>query len=53
MLKIAQDRGLKVDEEILTKGAERFALQKAGRSPRIARQYVDMVQGRLEMGLEL
>ena len=53
VLKIAQDRGLKVDEEILTKGAERFALQKAGRSPRIARQYVDMVQGRLEMGLEL
>lgn len=53
VLKIAQDRGLKADEEILTKGAERFALQKAGRSPRIARQYVDMVQGRLEMGLEL
>ena len=53
VLRIAQDRGLAVDEEVLLKGAERFALQKAGRSPRIARQYIDAVQGRLEMGLPL
>ena len=51
--KIARDRGLAVEEEALLKGAERFALQKAGRSPRIARQYIDTVQGRLEMGLPL
>ncbi len=53
VLKIAEDRGLAVEEETLLKGAERFALQKAGRSPRIARQYIDAVQGRLEMGLPL
>ena len=53
VLRIAQDRGLAVDEANLLKGAERFALQKAGRSPRIARQYIDAVQGRLEMGLPL
>lgn len=53
VLKLAQDRGLKTDEDALLKGAERFALQKAGRSPRIARQYIDLVQGRLEMGLPL
>lgn len=51
--KIAKDRGLAVDEETLLKGAERFALQKAGRSPRIAQQYIDAVQGRLEMGLPM
>ena len=51
--KIADDRKLDIDEEVLLKGAERFALQKAGRSPRIARQYIDAVQGRLELGLPL
>lgn len=53
VLKLAEDRGLAIEEEQLLKGAERFALQKAGRSPRIARQYIDQVQGRLEMGLPL
>ena len=51
--KVAEDRGLQVNRNDLLKGAERFALQKSGRSPRIARQYVDFVQGRIEMGLPL
>ena len=53
VLKIAEDRSLPIDQDTLCRGAERFALQKAGRSPRIARQYIDQVQGRLEMGLPL
>ncbi len=48
---IATDRGLRFDPEALQKGAEQFALQKAGRSPRVARQYIDQIQGRAQMGL--
>ncbi len=50
---IAAERGLEVDEEVLKKGANVFAMKKAGRSGRVARQYVDYVEGRLSLGLPL
>lgn len=53
LLKIAADRGLAVDEELLLRRAERFALERGGRSPRIARQFVDMAEARLKRGQEL
>lgn len=52
-LKIAKDRGIKLEEEKLAAGVERFALKRGGRSPRIAKQYVDMLESRLSLGLEL
>ena len=39
--KLAEDEGLQADEKLLAL-AERWALVKGGRSPRRARQYVDM-----------
>lgn len=50
---LAADRGIVVDAEVLESGAERFALKRCGRSPRIAKQYVDMVESRLALGLEI
>ena len=49
---LAADRGLELDEVSLVGGAERFALAKGGRSPRLAKQYVDFVQSRYELGLD-
>lgn len=40
---IAAERGISPTQEFLDK-AERFAIKKAGRSPRIARQFVDMYE---------
>ena len=51
--KIAADRGIKIDDKILEAGVERFALKRGGRSPRIAKQYVDILEGRLSLGLEI
>lgn len=50
---IATDRGIEMEEDVLLKGAERFALQKSGRTPRLARQYVDYVESRLALGLDI
>ncbi|MDF2566579.1 MAG: putative ATPase superfamily [Oscillospiraceae bacterium] len=50
---IALDRDLKIDRDLLLKGAERFALAKSGRTPRLAKQYVDHVQARLELDLPI
>ena len=50
---IAAERSLAVEEETLKKGANVFAMKKAGRSGRVARQYVDYVEGRLSLGLPL
>jgi len=50
---IKEDRNLKIEDEILFKGAESFALSKGKRSPRLAKQYIDYVQSRLELGLEI
>lgn len=52
-LKIARDRGINLDEEAFAAGVERFALKRGGRSPRIAKQYVDMLEGKLTLGMEL
>lgn len=48
-LKIAADRGLNMDKEEFESGIERFALKRGGRSPRIAKQYVDYLEGRLSL----
>ena len=52
-LKIAFDRGLKVNEEEFAAGLERFALKRSGRSPRIAKQYVDMLEGSISLGKDI
>lgn len=51
-LKIAKDRGINLDEEEFSAGIERFALKRGGRSPRIAKQYVDILEGRISLGME-
>ena len=51
--RIAHDRGVNVDEEAFCMGLERFALKRGGRSPRIAKQYVDMLEARLSLGMEI
>ena len=38
---IARQKGLDIPEDELCAGAERFALQRGGRSPRCAKQYVE------------
>ena len=51
--KIAADRELNIPEEQLFMAAERFAIRRSGRSPRIARQFIDWADGRLSLGLEI
>ncbi len=50
--KLAADRGIRISEEELFAAAERFALKRGGRSPRIARQFTDRLYGRIEMGMD-
>ncbi len=50
---IKEDRNINIDDEILFKGAEKFALSKGNRSPRLAKQYIDFIQSRLELNLEI
>ncbi len=50
--KIAADRGIDTDSEAFEAGIERFALKRGGRSPRIAKQYVDILEGRISLGME-
>lgn len=50
--KLAEDGGIEIDDGELTQAAERFALKRGGRSPRIARQFVDWLASRIELGLE-
>ena len=52
VFKLAKDAGIEVSEEQLTAAAERFALNRGGRSPRTARQFVDWLAGRIALGLE-
>ncbi|MGN0684100.1 MAG: ATP-binding protein [Oscillospiraceae bacterium] len=49
---LADDAGISISEEELFASAEKFALRRGGRSPRIARQFVDWLEGRLSLGLE-
>ncbi len=41
---LARDRGLSIPAAQLRQGAEQFSLRKSGRSPRLARQYVDRLE---------
>ncbi len=47
---IAKDRGLQVDRQTLLDAAERWALERGGRSPRYARQFITDAQARLARG---
>ena len=49
---IAADRGLDIDTDLLHQHAEQWALSRGGRSPRVARQYIDLVEGRIRRGLD-
>lgn len=51
-VKIAHDRGLEIEDNAFCDGLERFALKRGGRSPRIAKQYVDMFEAKLSLGIE-
>ncbi len=42
---LAEDNNIEVSEEELFKSAERFALKKGGRSPRNAKQFIEMMKG--------
>lgn len=50
---ITLDRGINVDGDVFAAGVEKFALKRGGRSPRIAKQYVDMLEGKLSLGIEV
>ena len=52
MRKLAEDREIDIEDSELTQAAERFALKRGGRSPRIARQFVDWLSSRIELGLD-
>ena len=51
--KIAGDRNIDIPDNRLSALAERFSLRKANRSPRTARQFCDMVEARLALGIDL
>lgn len=50
---LAADRRLDMDPDALHAAAERWALSRGGRSPRVARQFIDYAQSRLLRGLPL
>ncbi len=49
---LADDAGITLPDEELFASAEKFALRRGGRSPRIARQFVDWLIGRISLDLE-
>ncbi len=49
---LADDAGITLSDEKLFASAEKFALRRGGRSPRIARQFVDWLIGRISLDLE-
>ena len=51
-VKIAKDRGLAVDLEKYTGGAELWAQRRGGRSPRCAKQFADYVEGCIKQGIK-
>lgn len=50
--KLADDVNITIPEEELFAAAERFAIRKSGRSPRVARQFVDQLSARIALGME-
>lgn len=49
---LAEDACIGISDEELFASAEKFALRRGGRSPRIARQFVDWLDGRISLNLE-
>ena len=47
--KLAEQYGIKMDAEELDKKAEAFALARGGRSPRVAKQFIEYLAGRCEL----
>ena len=50
--KLAEDMSINIPKDNLDASAERFALKHGGRSPRVARQFVDWLYGRISLNLE-
>ncbi len=50
---LATQRSLAVSADTLELAAERWATERAGRSPRCARQFIDAAQARLQLGQPL
>ena len=50
--KLAADKSISISDEQLFAAAERFALRRSGRSPRVARQFVEYLSAHIELGLE-
>lgn len=50
---LAADRGIDIPEEQLFAAAERFSIRRSGRSPRVARQFIDMLEGRIALGMDI
>lgn len=50
---LATDAEIGADEELLFALAEQWAIKKSGRSPRIARQFIDLIKSRSERNLPL
>ncbi len=50
--KLAADRGIDVPEDKLCMAADRFSVKRGGYSPRIAKQFIDWLKGRVDLGME-
>ncbi|MCH5323788.1 MAG: ATP-binding protein [Eubacterium sp.] len=50
---IAIDRGIIIDKDKLYRCAERFALRRNSRSPRTARQFIDSIQSKIALGIDI
>ena len=49
---IAADRGLEVDTDELHAKGEKWALERGGRSPRVAKQFINVVEASIKRGLD-
>ncbi len=49
---LADESGIDIPEDRLFAAAERFSTRRGGRSPRIAKQFVGWLKGRIELNLE-
>lgn len=49
---IAADRDLEVDAEELHAKGEKWALERGGRSPRVAKQFINVVEASIKRGLD-
>ena len=49
VLKLAMDYGIDMDKEIIIQKAQRLALIKGSKSPRIARQLIDNIRNNMDI----